>query len=151
MSVFQWIKQDLYHTQIALSNYKQQEENGIQQEVKELPKLSKDLTTLITRMQQNLGMRIEYGPLDNVAEVPVEKPAVIRTNNSTEIKLLEDFFSNCSIPSTPMSLNKGETILNGRAFIQSHLSVLKNYSTNKYFLPYLERLQKLKMYLQQIN
>lgn len=147
MSVHLWVMQDLHQRKLEATLAQEQQENIIAQEPDTIPKLSTELNDFITRMQQNLGMRIEYGSLDNVEEVPAEKSAVIRTNYSTEIKSLEAFFSNCTIPSTPISLSKGETIVNARAFIQSHLSTLKNYSTNKYFLPYLERLQKLKMYL----
>lgn len=147
MSVHLWVMQDLHQRKLEATLAQEQQENIIAKEPDTIPKLSTELNDFITRMQQNLGMRVEYGTLDNLAEISIEKSAVIRTDYSTEIETLEYFFNNCTIPSTPIQLSKGEKILNVQSFIESHLSTIKNYSNNKYFLPYLERLQKLKMYL----
>ena len=110
MSVHLWVMQDLHQRKLEATLAQEQQENIIAQEPDTIPKLSTELNDFITRMQQNLGMRVEYGTLDNLAEISIEKSAVIRTDYSTEIETLEYFFSNCTIPSTPIQLSKGEKI-----------------------------------------
>lgn len=150
MGVYQWLMQDLYgnKTEAVLSKA----ENTSPQEVSVLPKLSKELADFTTHMQQNFGMQVEYLPLQQTKEVALaEKTIVARVDYTNEIKSLEEFFSTCAIPSTPIELSKGEKIINVQAFIESHLSTIKNYAHNKYYQPYLERLQKLSSYLTQLN
>lgn len=152
MSIFQWVMQDLHSKKIEIALEKQQEENVSEQQVLNIPPtLSKELRDFITRMQQNLGMRVEYGPLDNAKEEETQKQEKNGIDYTTEIETLEYFFSNCTLPNTPIQLSKHERILNVKDFIESHLSTIKNYANNKYYGPYLERLQRLKIYLSQMN
>ena len=151
MSLYQWLKQDLYNKQIILLEKESQVEKTSLQESDNLPKLSKELTDFIVSMQKNLGMQVEYGTITKVEKIVVEKPTNTCVNYSSEIKSLEDFFNTCVLPTTPIQLSKAEIILNVKGFIKSHIATIKNYPTNKYFLPYLERLQKLKDYLINFN
>jgi len=151
MSIYKEVMQDLQQEKIITVPSKEQKENITEQRTTVIPKLSKELNDLIARMQQNLGMRVEYGPLDDAKEEETPKQEKNCIDYTTEIKTLAYFFSNCTLPNTPIQLSKHEKILNVKDFIESHLSIIKNYANNKYYQPYLERLQRLKIYLSQMN
>lgn len=73
------------------------------------------------------------------------KVVVIKPPNwNNEIKELELFFANTTLPSGPIKLSPHSTIINSTEFVKAHLSVIKNYNGNTTFLPYLERLIALK-------
>ncbi len=151
MSVYKGVMQDLHQEKITAVATKEQEENVTERQTTVIPKLSQELNDLIAQMQQNLGMRVEYGPLNDAKEEELPKQEKNRTDYTTEIETLAYFFSNCTLPNTPIQLSKHETILNVKDFVESHLSTIKNYANNKYYQPYLERLQRLKIYLSQMN
>lgn len=65
-------------------------------------------------------------------------------NWQQEIKEIENFFTKASYPPQPIELDQCSTICNPQLFIKSHLEYVKKYNGNRVFLPYLERLQKLK-------
>jgi len=67
-----------------------------------------------------------------------------KENWDNEIKELENYFSQVTIPSTTTKLSQCETITNRDTFIKSHLSIVKANNGNKTFLPYLKRLQNFK-------
>lgn len=75
-------------------------------------------------------------------------PAIKKTVDwSDEIIELENYFQSIILPNYPIKLNQAETIKNVSNFIDSHLATLKNNNGRKVFLPYLERLRKVKNYL----
>lgn len=68
-------------------------------------------------------------------------------NWNSEIKELENYFSETQLPTKPIKLNQCSTILNATLFIESHFATVKGNNGNRTFLPYLNRLQELKQVL----
>jgi hypothetical protein len=66
------------------------------------------------------------------------------------IKELIDFFSNYVLPKT-IKFDSCSIITDVDKFVQSHIDYVENNIGNKTFLPYLERLQKLKLILSDFN
>lgn len=64
-----------------------------------------------------------------------------------EIKELESFFKDRLLPKQPVQLYPGVKVNDASLFIKSHLSIVKHNKGKRSFLPYLERLQKLKKIL----
>lgn len=68
----------------------------------------------------------------------------VNTNNwNDEIKELETFFAANQIPDT-INLTQVERITNTKKMIESHLNYVKANNGNMRFLPYLDRLKKVK-------
>lgn len=57
---------------------------------------------------------------------------------------LEYFFKNSTLLNVEVKLNQSAVISNPKQFIKSHLEIIKANNGNLIYLPYLERLQKLK-------
>jgi len=68
-------------------------------------------------------------------------------NWNLQIDELKTFFKTITLPGEPVKLNPVETILNMVKFIDGHLAVVEANNGKPTFLPYLERLQELKQYL----
>ena len=66
---------------------------------------------------------------------------------SKDIEVLEDYFNNINTPTQPIKLNKCTIINDVPIFVKSHLATVKANNGNKTFLPYLNRLQELKIVL----
>jgi hypothetical protein len=64
-----------------------------------------------------------------------------------DIKNLEHYFTEISLPTQPVKLNQWSEIQNAGLFIQSHFATVKANNGNKTFFPYLHRLQELKQLL----
>jgi hypothetical protein len=64
------------------------------------------------------------------------------------IKELETFFNENKLPAPPIKLNVVCHITNVRAFIDSHLDILKTNFERPTFEPYLFRLQQLKQWIE---
>ena len=60
------------------------------------------------------------------------------------IQSLKIFFESVKIPKKAIELSKCETIHDCEKFVKSHLSMLENNKGNKTFMPYYDRLVKLK-------
>jgi len=60
-----------------------------------------------------------------------------------KIKEIEDYFNSVILPNE-IQLDQATKIMDSKLFVSSHLSILKRYSGNEYFLQYLIRLLKLK-------
>uniref|UniRef100_A0A6M3LV05 DUF6965 domain-containing protein n=1 Tax=viral metagenome TaxID=1070528 RepID=A0A6M3LV05_9ZZZZ len=60
------------------------------------------------------------------------------------IDLKNFFFNSIELPTEPIKLSQAETIIDIRKFINSHLSIVKAQNGNRVYLPYLNRLKKLK-------
>ncbi|MFZ4521475.1 MAG: DUF6965 family protein [Bacteroidales bacterium] len=65
-----------------------------------------------------------------------------------QLKELEDFFNSATLPTEPLKLNVVCHITNLRAFIDSHLDILKANNGKETFLPYLNRLHQLKEWVE---
>ena len=74
---------------------------------------------------------------------PIEQPE----NWNTEIEILEDFFKELTTDNQPIQLNASSRIIDLSIFVKNHLAIVKTNNGNKRFLPYLNRLQKLKIVL----
>lgn len=66
---------------------------------------------------------------------------------SNEIKELENYFKSIELPTESVKLNQCSMITDVALFIESHLSFLKRNNGKKRFIPYLNRLQELKLIL----
>ena len=73
--------------------------------------------------------------------------APAQTNWTIEIKELETYFAAVEIPAQPIMLNRFSIITNIPLFIESHLSIVKAQNGRTLYLPYLNRLQEFKQYL----
>jgi hypothetical protein len=69
-------------------------------------------------------------------------------NWEKDITELEKYFGGIPLPTQPVKLNKCSTITNCSLFIESHFATVKENHGKRTFLPYLNRLQELKMKLQ---
>jgi hypothetical protein len=78
--------------------------------------------------------------------IPSEKQI---DNWNAQLEELDSFFKNIKLPKKEIKLNQCATILNVNKFITSHLATVKANNGNLIYLPYLERLQKLKVILKQ--
>jgi hypothetical protein len=65
-------------------------------------------------------------------------------NWEMEISQLETFFAARQIPAHPVQLSPCETITHPAKFVHSHFEMIKGNNGNPTFLPYLNRLNKLK-------
>ena len=61
-----------------------------------------------------------------------------------DITELENYFTNITLPTQPVKLNKCSTIIYCSLFIESHFTTVKANNGKRTFLPYLNRLQELK-------
>lgn len=68
-------------------------------------------------------------------------------NWENEINQLESYFTALHIHTRPIPLSPCETIQNPANFIHSHIEILRGNNGNPTFLPYLNRLYKLKQIL----
>lgn len=59
-------------------------------------------------------------------------------------KDLKKFFLEQELPEDPIKITNAETIINMKLFVDSHISMLDNHPGNKAYLPYYNRLLKLK-------
>lgn len=68
-------------------------------------------------------------------------------NWNEQIEELESFFKNIKLTKKDIKLNQCTTISNPNKFITSHLATVKANNGNLIYLPYLERIQELKVIL----
>jgi len=73
-----------------------------------------------------------------------------KANWSVEISELEKYFAAVELPSQAVQLNHYSIITNVPLFIESHLSTVKANNGRILYLPYLNRLQTLKLILTEI-
>ncbi len=66
---------------------------------------------------------------------------------SDQIKELENFYKNATLPAKPIKLNDCETVTDAKQFIESHIETVRANNGKRTFLPYLNRLQGLKQVL----
>ncbi|WP_288955751.1 DUF6371 domain-containing protein [uncultured Polaribacter sp.] len=96
-----------------------------------------------------------YDKIDNIKNSIIEKQQIKNSNLkqvqkekkenwTVEIELLETFFKKYNLPNKEIRLNNSTVISNPQKFIDSHLAFVKANNGNNIYLPYLERLQKLK-------
>lgn len=65
----------------------------------------------------------------------------------TDILELEKYFEKMRLPPEPVRLNQCTIITSVSDFIESHIRTVKSYNGNERFLPYLKRLQNLRITL----
>ena len=68
-------------------------------------------------------------------------------NWEKDIADLEKYFAGIEVPAQPVKLNPHSTITNYSLFIHSHFATVKANSGGRTFLPFLNRLQGLRQYL----
>jgi len=64
-----------------------------------------------------------------------------------EIAELEQFFKTIKLPTDPIRLDSGSQITNVELFIKSHLDIAKAQNGNSRYLPYMDRLNEVKILL----
>lgn len=74
------------------------------------------------------------------------RTALVSVDNdwTTQIEELELFFEGCILPTVPIKLNSASTIKDFPFFLDSHIHTLRNNNGNIAFLPFLERLLKVR-------
>ena len=87
---------------------------------------------------------VEVSPITNNSIN--NKQRVIKESWSLEIDKLECYFNGLQIY-RPIRINQCTVIYDVPEFIRSHISVLRNYNGNYYYLPFLERLITLKKFI----
>ncbi len=76
------------------------------------------------------------------------KPEPLKPDNwEQNIQELENYFTETTLPTQPLKLNRCSIITNCSLFIESHLTNVKANNGKQTFLPYLSRLQELKQVL----
>lgn len=87
--------------------------------------------------------------ISEAAKLKAFNPEVFEQVKSWEqdIAELENYYEGIELPTQPVKLNQCSTITNCSLFIESHFSTVKSNNGNKYYLPYLNRLQELKQVL----
>lgn len=101
------------------------------------------LVTKVTNEKNFIFSQPENSEVKNLSKPHIEKSE----DWSDQIKELESYFSNTSIPTNPIKLDVCSTITNTKLFIESHIATARANNGNKTFLPYLNRLNKLKITL----
>lgn len=81
-------------------------------------------------------------------EYVIEEYPICQENKSedwsTKINELESYFNQIKLPTKPIELCPGTTILDASKFINSHLATVKANNSNHTYIPYLHRLERLK-------
>lgn len=100
----------------------------------------------ITKTNQVSGSYNDFEAIDQGGhEIMPERLKTI--NWSENITELENFYSIIQLPSQPIQLKAGETIINIPLFVSNHFDTVKSNKGNSTYLPYLNRLQELKAIL----
>ena len=68
-----------------------------------------------------------------------------------EIQGFEDFFKSVKLPDTPFKMSLHETIVDFDKFINGHISVLKSHKDKSWIMPYIDRLEQLKISITKFN
>lgn len=84
----------------------------------------------------------EHLPQVEAQRIKRKKPQLL-----WDIAELETFFSMIQLPNEPIKLNDWNTVIDVSKFIESHFATVNANNGKKSFLPYLNRLQKLKRIL----
>lgn len=102
----------------------------------------------VTPQQNILFSHVAPLPKDEVFKTErIEHPIKEYLQNwSNDIADLENYFASIDPPTQPLKLDKCRTLTNVSLFIRSHFKVVKANNGNKTFLPYLNRLQELKIF-----
>lgn len=131
------------------------EQNGI--DYSELVKLKYDLRDILQHKKLSDFLKPEatepppaVQPLVEVK--PFEQPEPVYyfskpENWEQDITELENYFAEITLPTQPVKFKQGETITNISSFIENHFATVKANNGKRTFLPYLNRLQKLKQVL----
>lgn len=118
-----------------------------------LPKIKPiNFTNEIDDNQSDTPITSERHPLPHsfIINKAVVSWAMEQEKKSTgqwNIKELENFFKNTTLPSPPVKLNPWTTIIDIPLFITSHLSIVKENNGIHNYKPYFNRLLELKNYL----
>ena len=114
-------------------------------------------------MQEVLSREFQYFKICGKVSAPVELTILnLQTENlglkvlnpknwEQEITELENYFAKIELPTQPVNLKPGNTIINCSLFIEKQFATVKANNGNRTFLPYLNRLQELKKCLQTSN
>lgn len=65
-----------------------------------------------------------------------------------EVRGLEEYFSETTLPKNPIALTKYLTIINVMKYVKSHLTLVKSYNGTRIGQPYLDRLRALKNHIE---
>lgn len=63
---------------------------------------------------------------------------------TSRLQALETFFQSFTLPTEPIRINKGVTVIDVAKYLDTNLSTARANNGNPYFLPYLERVEALR-------
>lgn len=111
-----------------------------------------DLADYLIRFPISEFIEPESKPIEQAPTVSPErifKPEPIPQPQSwsKEITELETYFASIALPNDPIRLNYYTTITNCKTFLSSHLETIKANNGKTTFLPYLNRLNNLRTWL----
>lgn len=75
----------------------------------------------------------------------------IKKDWDKDIEKLEDYFVSIRLPKEPIWLNRHSLIADCSVFVPNHLEVVKSNNGRIAYLPYLNRLKKIKEVLMKLN
>jgi hypothetical protein len=108
------------------------------------PAIKKELNAdVITKPAQNEIVINADGYPAIWDEKPITKPGAW----SSQINEFETFFNSIELPKEPIKLNSFCTV-NVSQMVETHIASLKRNEGNKWFIPYIDRLNDLKTYLE---
>lgn len=61
---------------------------------------------------------------------------------------LQTFFDNTVLPTEPIKLSSGETVINIKTFLETHFISVRKYEGKAFAKPFLDRLVRLKTILE---
>jgi hypothetical protein len=101
------------------------------------------------KSKRQLNQEIESPKQDFDLKVSENNNSLLIKNGwSQQITTLEKFYSSLQFNENKMMLNANTIIINVEKMINSHLEIIKEHKGNKAYLPYLTRLNELKMRLE---
>ena len=120
------------------------------QDVKEVPQPKPESVETLTCEKSERSKKTFFSQSEPLPKVETFQPEPVKEQSESwdnDIAELESYFSGIELPTQPVKLNKCSTIKDCSLFIESHFATVKANNGNETFLPYLERLKKLKQIL----
>ena len=109
-----------------------------------------DFVSVAPESNENVQPLAKVELIESIEKAVISsKPIKLKSESwIKEITELEEYFSNSNgLPKEQIRLSESEVILNISKFVENHLSIVKSNDGKRTFLPYLDRLNALRMRL----